>query len=401
MSFPPPLSPIQERVDKDFLQATSNLILSVIPVARISYWRLSSSANIILFPGLSVNAFPFDPLPGDQTFIQTHRNQLQQGKILATDRQGHWCELSPDIRTINPQYDQIFLGACYQNCYVGGICLQSTVGSWQSSQQPFLQAIAQQYAYHYYWQKQFFCEPSAIGKEEKELQDQALNLSHIHHEFRTPLTGILGFSKMLREELYGELNPKQHQYVQGILNSAEHLLALVNDFLDLSKINANCEELFWELVAVEDLCLAVISIVQPRAKDRGLTLRLDIGPEVNLCRLDQRRWKQILLNLLSNAIKFTEKGSVTLKVDRQENCLTFSIIDTGIGINIEDQKRLFLPFKQISNTINRQQKGTGLGLVLSRKLAQLHGGDIRLTSVVGQGSCFEVILPLTQTSVKD
>ena len=395
MSFTPQLSPIQDRADRAFLQATSDLIRSVIPVVKIVYWQIDSSTNIILSPELSANRPQVDLL---QAFIQTHQQHFQQGRILLTDSQSRWCELSPDTGSINFEYDQIFLGACYQDHYVGGIFLQATQGVWQLAHQPFLQAIIQHYACHYYWQKQSLLEPTSI---EKESQDQALDLSNIHHEFRTPLTGILGFSKMLRDELYGGLNPKQHQYVQGILNSAEHLLTLVNDFLDLSKINANCEELFWELVAVEDLCLAVISIIQPKAKERSLTLTLEIGAGVDICRLDQRRWKQILINLLSNAIKFTEAGSVTLKVDRQVNCLIFSVIDTGIGIKLDDQNQLFQPFKQINHAINRQQKGTGLGLVLSRKLAQLHGGDIRLTSVFGQGSCFEAILPLTPTSIKD
>ncbi|MEB3228543.1 MAG: HAMP domain-containing sensor histidine kinase [Synechocystis sp.] len=392
MSLSPQLLPLQDRAAKDFLQATSQLIWSIIVDVKIVYWQIDSASNLILSPDISQHPGQTHPLPADKTFIQTHQDKLQQGKFLLSNRQASCLELDPDIRVINAQYDQLFLGACYQNQYVGGIFLESTSGTWQALHYTFLQAIIHHYACYYYWQNQ----PMALSSIEKEAEDKSLNLSHIHHEFRTPLSGILGFAKMLREELYGELNAKQHQYVQGILNSAEHLLGLVNDFLDLSKINANCEELFWELVAVEDLCLAVISIVQPKAKERGLGLILEITPGIDFCRLDQRRWKQILLNLLSNAIKFTEEGSVTLKVERRADCLVFSVIDTGIGIKLEDQKKLFLPFKQISNAINRQQKGTGLGLVLSRKLAQLHGGDIRLTSVLGEGSCFEVILPISQ-----
>jgi signal transduction histidine kinase len=398
MSFTPQILPIQDRADKDFLQATSNLIRSIIPVIKIVYWQSDSSAKIILSPGLTPDTSQVEDWQADYTFIQAHDLQLRQGKILLKDSQTSCYEFSPAISSIDAQYDRIFLGACYQDHYVGGIFIQATQGFLQIAHRSFLQAVIEHYACHYYWQKQSLLESVPI---EKELKDQALNLSHIHHEFRTPLTGILGFSKMLRDELYGELNAKQHQYVQGILHSAEHLLTLVNDFLDLSKINANCEELFWELVAVEDLCIAVISIIQPKAKERGLTLTLDIGTGVDICRLDQRRWKQILLNLLSNAIKFTETGSVTLKVDRQANCLIFSVIDTGIGIKVDDQAQIFQPFKQINHAINRQQKGTGLGLVLSRKLAQLHGGDIRVTSVFGQGSCFEAFLPLMQTSIKD
>ncbi len=218
-------------------------------------------------------------------------------------------------------------------------------------------------------------------------------LTHINHELRTPLTGILGFSRMLQEEIYGPLNDKQKQYMQGILTSGEHLLALINDFLDISKIEANQEELFLELIAVEDICLSALSILKAKAKEQKLELKLEIGSNVNMCTTDQRRLKQILLNLLSNALKFTEVGSVTLKVENYPDKLTFSVIDTGIGIKEGDQTQLFQPFRQIHNHLSRKQKGTGLGLALSRKLAQLHGGDITLASEVGKGSCFTLHLP--------
>ncbi len=218
--------------------------------------------------------------------------------------------------------------------------------------------------------------------------------SHVSHELRTPLAGILGFSKMLREEIYGPLNEKQKQYVNGIRISGEHLLSLVNDFLDLSKIEANKEELFLEPVAVEDICLAAISIVQPKAKEQELDLILEVSEQINFCTVDQRKIKQILLNLLSNAIKFTEQGSVTLKVDKLETMLTFCVIDTGIGIKEEDQNKLFQPFQQIHSSLSRKHKGTGLGLALSRKLAQLHQGNLTLKSEYGKGSCFTLELPI-------
>ncbi|MEM8777829.1 MAG: HAMP domain-containing sensor histidine kinase [Cyanobacteria bacterium P01_G01_bin.49] len=239
--------------------------------------------------------------------------------------------------------------------------------------------------------------------EQIELENEYLNscnqnksdyLSHMNHELRTPLSGILGFSKMLKEELYGPLNDKQKQYINGIRVSGEHLLALVNDFLDLSKIEANKEEIFLETVAVEDICLAAISIVQVKAKEQKLELILDIGDDIDFCTVDQRRIKQILLNLLSNAIKFTEKGSVILRVKRCQKYLTFCVIDTGIGLKESDQEKLFQPFQQIQNHLSRKHKGTGLGLALSRKLAQLHGGDLTLTSEYGKGSCFTLELPI-------
>lgn len=237
-----------------------------------------------------------------------------------------------------------------------------------------------------------------IELENKRLQSHNQNksdyLSHMSHELRTPLAGIMGFSKMLRDELYGPLNEKQKQYVNGIRVSGEHLLALVNDFLDISKIEANKEEIFLETVAVEDICLAAISIVQSKAKEQDLELILDIATNIDFCTVDQRRIKQILLNLLSNAIKFTETGSVTLQVKRCQKFITFCVIDTGIGLKEADQKKLFQPFQQIHNHLSRKHKGTGLGLALSRKLAQLHGGDLTLTSEYGKGSCFTLELPI-------
>lgn len=218
--------------------------------------------------------------------------------------------------------------------------------------------------------------------------------SHVSHELRTPLAGILGFSKMLKEEIYGTLNEKQKQYVNGIRISGEHLLALVNDFLDLSKIEANKEELFLETIAVEDICLAAISIVQPKANEQNLELILQLSNQVDFCTVDQRKIKQILINLLSNAIKFTETGSVTLEVEKVDRSLTFCVIDTGIGIKEEDQKKLFQPFQQIHSNLSRKHKGTGLGLALSRKLAHLHQGDLTLKSEYGQGSSFTLELPL-------
>ena len=232
--------------------------------------------------------------------------------------------------------------------------------------------------------------------EEKSREDkdsQTEYLTYITHELRNPLTAILGFSRMLAEQLYGELNPKQMEYVQIINNSGKHLFELINDLLDLSKIDANREELFLEDIAVEDICLAAISIVQERAKDGGLELNLAIEPSLDYCMADQRRVKQILVNLLSNAIKFTEVGAVTLEVTPKSEGIDFAVIDTGIGISRLEQRKLFQPFVQLKNHLNLKDKGTGLGLVISRKLAQLHGGDITLSSEKGKGSCFTFHLP--------
>ncbi len=216
----------------------------------------------------------------------------------------------------------------------------------------------------------------------------------IHHELRTPLVAILGFSKMLNQEIYGKLNEKQKQYVQNIVSSGEYLLDLVNNFLDIFKIDANEEKLFWEILEARDLCLSAISMVEPRSIEKGLKLNFVIAPEVRFIRSDARKLKQILVNLLSNAVKFTDQGSIKLEVKSKGNKILFSIIDTGIGIDSTELEKIFDPFRQAGDLTREQEKGTGLGLAISRKLAKLHGGDIDLISEHGKGSCFILTIPL-------
>lgn len=217
--------------------------------------------------------------------------------------------------------------------------------------------------------------------------------SHLNHELRSPLASILQFAKMLKEEIYGSLNPKQTEYISGILTSGHHLLDLINDYLDMAKIDANRENLYPEKVPVEDICEASLVMVEGKAKEKGLELVLDLASNIDFCYVDSLRLKQILINLLSNAVKFTEQGSVTLQVRKNSQMLYFSVIDTGIGISEEDSVKLFQPFQQINTPMHRKHKGTGLGLALSRKLAQLHGGDITLYSEAGKGSRFTVSIP--------
>ena len=239
----------------------------------------------------------------------------------------------------------------------------------------------------------------AILEAEKEqlqtaLENKAEYFSHLNHELRSPIAAILGFARVLKDEIYGALNAKQMQYVCAALTTGEHLLDLVNDYLDIAKINANREELYWEKLAVEDICQTSLAMVQEKAKSKGLAMIFELAEDVDFCFADKLRLKQILVNLLTNAVKFTESGSVTLKVTSNQNMLFFAVIDTGIGISEEDRQKLFQPFQQINNSSNRRYKGTGLGLALSKKLAQLHGGDIVLSSEVGRGSCFCVSIPL-------
>jgi signal transduction histidine kinase len=235
--------------------------------------------------------------------------------------------------------------------------------------------------------------------EQEKLFSEAANraktnfMSNMSHELRTPLTSILGFSSILIEQIFGPLNAKQDQYLELISSSGKHLLALINDLLDLTKIEVGREELLLETIVVEEIASSSLSLICEDAKNKGLQLSLLISLDVTTCVADKRRLKQILVNLLSNAVKFTESGSITLKVNRTADKIEFSVIDTGIGIAQAEQATLFQPFHQLDSGLNRKYEGSGLGLALSRKLAQLHGGDITIHSELVCGSCFTLYLP--------
>ena len=218
-------------------------------------------------------------------------------------------------------------------------------------------------------------------------------LANMSHELRTPLTSILGFSSVLLQQLFGSLTDKQRQYLETISASGNHLVTLINEILDLARIEAGREELELETVSVVEVCQSCSDLLQEWAANRGLELILTFASEVTICVVDKRRLKQILINLLSNAIKFTESGSVTLRVSQSDHDIEFAVIDTGIGIAPSDQALLFQPFQQLVSGLDRKYDGTGLGLALSQKLAQLHDGEITVKSNVAQGSCFTLRLP--------
>lgn len=218
-------------------------------------------------------------------------------------------------------------------------------------------------------------------------------LATMSHELRTPLNAIMGLSQLLQQEMVGSLNDKQKEYISCIYSSGEHLLAVINDILDLSKIEAGKEELSVLPLSVPELCTSVLSTVGDRAVEKGLNLTSDIDPQAGICVADTRRVKQMLLNLLTNAIKFTSVGEVSLIVKKVPEGINFTVTDTGIGIDSNQFQFLFEPFKQLDSRLNRQYEGTGLGLALTRKLARLHGGDVTVVSTLGEGSQFTLFLP--------
>lgn len=226
-------------------------------------------------------------------------------------------------------------------------------------------------------------------------------LANMSHELRTPLTSIIGMSSLLDKQIFGSLNDKQQQYVSIISTCSYQLLDLINDLLDLAKIEAGREELNLEAIAIEEVCQNCLSLIRQQAINRGLQLKLVIETDLIICIADKRRLKQILLNLLSNAIKFTDAGSITLSVNKGLGYLQFAVIDTGIGISQEGLGDLFQPFQQLDGSINRKYEGTGLGLALTRNLAQLHGGDITVESELRCGSCFTFLLPLLPSNIAE
>lgn len=274
---------------------------------------------------------------------------------------------------------------------------------------------------------------AAMHKAEAADRLKSAFLASMSHELRTPLNSIIGFTGIILQGLAGPLNPEQRKQLEMVRGSARHLLALINDVLDISKIEAGQLEVARETVDVRAAVEKVAGMVKPLAEKKGLALRVELAPEVGTAAADQRRVEQVLLNLVNNAIKFTERGRVTvmarpvathaeggkgnaelsggegvdhpaLRTLRPElgsrapksACVEITVADTGIGIKPEDLGTLFQPFRQLDSGLTRQYEGTGLGLAISRRLADLMGGDIRAESEWGKGSSFTFTLPVTE-----
>ncbi|SDF22055.1 His Kinase A (phospho-acceptor) domain-containing protein [Methanolobus vulcani] len=222
-------------------------------------------------------------------------------------------------------------------------------------------------------------------------------LANMSHELRTPLNSIIGFSEMLTEGNFGNLNEKQIRYANNISNSGKHLLTIINDILDLSKIEAGEMVLNYGEVSDKNLIDEIITILKPIASKNQLTLER-INIEDITIQADQSKLKQIMINLVGNSLKFTPAGGyVHLSTYMKNNKLYIQVEDTGIGISKENQKILFEPFKQLDSTLSRQYDGTGLGLSLVRKLVEMHHGNVVVKSEEGRGSIFTIILPTVHT----
>jgi signal transduction histidine kinase/CheY-like chemotaxis protein len=220
-------------------------------------------------------------------------------------------------------------------------------------------------------------------------------LANMSHELRTPLNAIIGFSEVLLEKMFGELNDKQAEYLNDILSSGKYLLSLINDILDLSKIEAGKLELEPSVVDLRRLLEGSLVMVKERAMAHGIRLSLEITDDLDTVIGDERKIKQILFNLLSNAVKFTpDKGKVGITAARTGEVIRIAVWDTGVGIAAQDQQRIFEEFQQIGQGLTGKTEGTGLGLALTKRFVELHGGTIGVESSVGNGSTFTFTLPI-------
>jgi PAS domain S-box-containing protein len=233
----------------------------------------------------------------------------------------------------------------------------------------------------------------AVDKAESADRLKSAFLATMSHELRTPLNSIIGFTGILLQKMVGELNPEQEKQLRMVQGSAYHLLDLINDVLDISKIEADQIVLTPTDFNFQVAAQNTVDKITPLAGKKGLSLQVDLPAEKITLHADQRRVEQVLINLLNNAVKFTDKGSVTLKCEVDEKHLHVHIIDTGIGISPENRETLFMPFRQIDTGIARQYEGTGLGLSICKRLVNLMDGNIGVNSELGKGSDFYFSLP--------
>ncbi len=241
-----------------------------------------------------------------------------------------------------------------------------------------------------------------VARDQAESADRTKSefLATMSHELRTPLNAILGFSEVIQTETFGPVGSVRYRdYATDIHSSGQHLLELINDILDLSKVEAGMDELHEEDVEIPDIASAVLSLVQQRAEKQGVALIWKLQDRTPAVRADPRKLKQILVNLLSNAIKFTDTGGkVTLRISyKGDSGYMFQVLDTGIGIAPDDIPKALSQFGQVDSAISRRHDGTGLGLPLTKALVELHGGSLDLESTVGVGTTVTVCIPAERT----
>jgi signal transduction histidine kinase len=222
-------------------------------------------------------------------------------------------------------------------------------------------------------------------------------LANMSHELRTPLNAVIGFSDLLLERMFGEMNAKQENYIRNIQTSGKHLLSLINDILDLAKIEAGRMELNVSSVHIPSALQNAMMLIRERAQRQNIELSCIVDPQIAEIPADERKFKQIMLNLLTNAVKFTPGGGrVDVDARLQNGHLEVSVKDTGVGIAEQNREAVFEEFRQVGRQYPGKQEGTGLGLALTRRFVELHGGTITLESELGKGSIFTFTIPVAR-----
>ncbi len=218
-------------------------------------------------------------------------------------------------------------------------------------------------------------------------------LANMSHELRTPLNAILGYTELIVDGVYGETPEKVQDALKRISANGKHLLGLINDVLDLSKIEAGQLALSLTDYSMKDVVHSVYGAVEPLAAEKKLTFKAEIMPDMMQGHGDERRLTQVLLNLVGNAIKFTDAGAVVIKASQSNGVFSVAVQDTGPGISEDDQKKLFQEFQQADSSTTKKKGGTGLGLAISKRIVEMHGGKIWLESQIGRGSTFAFTVP--------
>ena len=232
-------------------------------------------------------------------------------------------------------------------------------------------------------------------------QHKSQFLANMSHELRTPLNAIIGYTEMMADGLYGDVGEKAQGVLERVQSNGRHLLGLINDVLDLSKIEAGQLVLTQEEYSVADMVATVTAATESLARTKNLALKTSVAAGLPTGTGDARRLSQVLLNLVGNAIKFTDQGSVEIRAVQAGDLFELSVVDSGLGIKSADQARIFDEFQQVDDTSTRKKGGTGLGLSISRRIVELHGGRISVESEVGKGSTFKVTIPINATPVED
>ncbi len=326
--------------------------------------------------------------------------------IIDEDNEEFSLEINVGLTAIKPK-SLIISPLTYQNRIIGVIALASMKKLDQHSSN-FIKSLLSQIAVSLNALKQYndlkklsdqlkkrgleIAEKNAELEQANKMKSEFL--ANISHELRTPLNAVIGFSEVLKDGMLGELNSKQEEYASDIFKSGQHLLSLINDILDLSKIEADKMTLDPEPVNIKELIRNAISIVRERAFAKKIALTQNIDPPVSSVLADARQIKQMVYNLLTNAIKFTpEGGKVNIHAYKKGENFIIDVQDNGIGITPEDQTRLFKPFEQLDSSVARKYEGPGLGLVLAQRFAELHSGSISVHSKPNEGSCFTISIP--------